>query len=311
MVGPRGVGGDARAPVFDIILLGELQCRKSPSWRGLTAPLKWTSCSDCLEVQMASRVRSLTPTLILLVVASTGITSARDLTPEERIRAQEAIERVSYSHQEGTIKPFEEAVPRAVFERKVGTMLEQSAALEAIWNTPVTAEALQHETERIARRTRMPERLRELYAALGNDAFLFQETVARAALVDRMARSFFAADQSIHARAHDRAEALRRDLLAGRIDPNSGHPDRSTGVLRRPTSNRAQSTDRSLGQPRQDPGSGSELSLEEFDERANRLSAHASEIGPLLEQEDAFSIDVVLERDQDMIRTATFRVPKE
>src|SRR5437899_292509 len=170
---------------------------------------------------MTSRVRRLTPTLMFLVVASTGITSARDLTLEERIQAQEAFERVYYSHQEGTTKPFEEAVPRAVLERKVRTMLEQSAALEAIWNRPVTAEALQRETERIAHGTRMAERLRELYAALGNDAFLFQETVARAALVERLARSSFAADQKIHARAHARAAALRRDLLAGRIDPNS------------------------------------------------------------------------------------------
>jgi len=207
---------------------------------GPPVPIAW-------RLQLTSRVRSLTPTLMFLVVASTGITSARDLTLEERIHAQEAVERVYYSHQEGTTRPFEEAVPRAVLERKVRTMLEQSSALEAIWNKPVTAEALQRETERIARGTRMPERLRELYAALGNDAFLFQETVARAALVDRLARSSFAADQKIHARASARAAALRRDLLAGRIDPNSAHPARSTAVIRRSTSNREPSTDRLLG----------------------------------------------------------------
>src|SRR6266849_5681129 len=47
--------------------------------------------------------------------------SARDLTFEERVKAQEAIERVYYSHQIGATKGFEEAVPRAVLEKKVRT----------------------------------------------------------------------------------------------------------------------------------------------------------------------------------------------
>ena len=81
------------------------------------------------------------------------ISHARDLTFAERVQAQEAIEGVYYSHQIGTTKPFEAAVPRAVLEQKVRKYLKQTAALKAYWNTPVTAETLEREAERMVRQT--------------------------------------------------------------------------------------------------------------------------------------------------------------
>src|SRR5262245_48050023 len=106
----------------------------------------------------------------------------RTLTFEDRVRAQEAIERIYYAHQIGATLPFEQAVPRAFLEEKVRTYLKLSLALETYWDTPVTAEALQAELERIAKNTRFPDRLIEIHEALGNDALLIQETVCRATL---------------------------------------------------------------------------------------------------------------------------------
>lgn len=63
---------------------------------------------------------------------------ARDVTFEERVRAQEAIERLYYSHQIGATRPFEEALPREILEQKVIDHLRMSRALEEIWRTPVT-----------------------------------------------------------------------------------------------------------------------------------------------------------------------------
>jgi hypothetical protein len=123
-----------------------------------------------------------------------ALANARDLTFKERVKAQEEIERVYYSHQIGTTKPFEEAVQHDVIEKKVLTYLEQSVVLEELWHTSVTAEMLQREMNRQARQTRMPERLRELYAALGDDPFLVAECLARSRLVDRLTRSFHSAD---------------------------------------------------------------------------------------------------------------------
>src|SRR5712671_641023 len=121
---------------------------------------------------------------------------ARDLTFEDRVNAQEAIERVYYSHQIGATKPFEEAVPRAVLEDRVRTYLKESVALETYWKTPITAQALTRELERMTRHTRLPDRLREIDSALGNDPQLLLECLARPALADRLARNFFAFDQT-------------------------------------------------------------------------------------------------------------------
>ena len=121
---------------------------------------------------------------LFLVLAP--VSYADGLTFEERVRAQEAIERVYYSHQIGATKPFEQAVPREVLERKVRLYLEQSAALEGYWQTPVTADGLLRELERMTAGTRLPERLGDLYAVLDHDPLLIQECLARPALVNRL-----------------------------------------------------------------------------------------------------------------------------
>src|SRR5262245_22215360 len=76
-------------------------------------------------------------------------TSGRELSYEERVRAQQAIEHVRYSHQIGATRPFEEAVPQAALERLVRTTLRRSAALERFWGRPIRGEDLDRETDRI------------------------------------------------------------------------------------------------------------------------------------------------------------------
>ena len=68
--------------------------------------------------------------ICLVAVCSLTVT-ARELTFEERVRAQEAIERVYYAHQVDTTVPFETAVPRNVLETKVRNYLSKSVALQA------------------------------------------------------------------------------------------------------------------------------------------------------------------------------------
>ena len=135
--------------------------------------------------------------LILLGLSCLGAASTappRDLSFEERVEAQRAIEKVYYAHQIDAALPFEQAVPRAVLEKKVRTSLKLSAALEELWHTPITRPMLEAELRRIVRGTQFPGRLEKLYAALGHDSFLIQETFARATLAGRLARSFFTAD---------------------------------------------------------------------------------------------------------------------
>jgi N-acetylneuraminic acid mutarotase len=127
------------------------------------------------------------------------VAAARDLTFEDRVKAQEAIERVYYSHQIGATKPFEAAVPRHILEEKVSTYLKKSLALARYWKTPVTTQMLALEVRRMARNSRLPDRLQEVFSSLGNDRQLVLECVARPALVDRLARKLFALDRTIQA----------------------------------------------------------------------------------------------------------------
>ena len=163
----------------------------------------------------------------LLLVCFSGVVAARELTFEDRVRAQEAIERVYYSHQIGATKPFTEAVPRDVLERKVRTYLKQSVALERFWFTPVTSEMLEREVERMVRQSRMPERLVELGQALGNDEFLIRECLARPVLVARLTHSFYGSDQRYHAERRSEIDALRSRLVVGTLDPSAADPRRT------------------------------------------------------------------------------------
>ena len=148
----------------------------------------------------------------------------RDLTFAERVEAQAAIERVSYAHQIGATVPFEKAVPRRVLEKKVETSLRESLLLERRWHEPVTAEALRRETERILSRTQAPERLREVFAALGDDPILIQECLARPALVDRLVRSFQAEEAASSASSGESAPETWDswwDRMAPTLDPRA------------------------------------------------------------------------------------------
>lgn len=137
--------------------------------------------------------------LAVAVLAVAGsAANARDLTLEQRVEAQEAIERVYAAHREGARRSFEEAAPRSLIEAKVRTHLKQSVALERFWHTPLTATMLDRELERMLRNTAMPDRLEQLFAALDHDPLLIREALVRPVLVKRLTRNFFDKDERFH-----------------------------------------------------------------------------------------------------------------
>jgi hypothetical protein len=125
---------------------------------------------------------------------------ARTLSLDERVAHQRAVEEVYWRHtiwpaENGRQKPsLDEVMPPEATRAKVLDTLRKSDALARLWNRPVAPEQLQAEMERMARETRQPETLRELFAALGDDPFVIAEVLARPALVDRLARTSFDAD---------------------------------------------------------------------------------------------------------------------
>jgi hypothetical protein len=121
-----------------------------------------------------------------------GKGSERTLTFAERIVYQRAIEEVYWRHR---IWPRERPDPKpsldgvmsqAQLERKVRDYLRKSQALENYWQQPITSEQLQAEINRMAKHTKRPEVLRELFQVLGNDPLVVAECLARPLLAGRL-----------------------------------------------------------------------------------------------------------------------------
>jgi N-acetylneuraminic acid mutarotase len=110
----------------------------------------------------------------------------------ERVAYQYAIEEVYWRHriwpkENPRPKPLLDAVmPPAQIEKQVEDYLRKSQALEHFWHMPITPEQLQAEMERMARDSKKPEVLRDIFAALGNDPFVIAECLARPILAERL-----------------------------------------------------------------------------------------------------------------------------
>ena len=144
-------------------------------------------------------------------------TQTKTLTFADRVAYQRAIEKVYWGHrtwpaQNGAEKPsLDKVMSQAQIEKKVENYLRNSQALENYWQKPITPEQLQTEMDRMARHSKQPEVLRELFAALGNDSYIIAECLARPALASRLARNLYAHDERFHGALKERAEA---DLAA-------------------------------------------------------------------------------------------------
>ena len=134
---------------------------------------------------------------------SRGATDAYDVTANvasqpralsfaERVAYQRAIEEVYWRHriwpkENPDPKPSLDAVmPQTQLEKKVTDYLRDSLVLEDRWQKPITAEQLQTEMDRMARDTKQPEVLRELFEALGTDPAVIAECLARPIFAERL-----------------------------------------------------------------------------------------------------------------------------
>jgi hypothetical protein len=127
----------------------------------------------------------------------------RTLTFAERVACQRAIEEVYWRHrtwpkENAREKPsLDRVMSAAQVEKKVEDYLLSSQALEDYCQRPIRAEQLQAEIERMAKHTKQPDVLRELFEALGNDPFTIAECLARPTLLERLVTNSRARDQRI------------------------------------------------------------------------------------------------------------------
>jgi N-acetylneuraminic acid mutarotase len=153
----------------------------------------------------------------------------RALTFKQRVAYQHAIEEVYWRHR---IWPRENSVPKpsldtvisqVQLEKKVEEYLRKSRALEDYYERPITAEQLQAEMDRMAKHTKQPDVLRELFEALGNDPFVIAECVARPAVAERLLTNWYEYDERIHGKLRQRAEAeLQAHSTVGQMKQLSG-----------------------------------------------------------------------------------------
>ncbi|HZS18893.1 MAG TPA: hypothetical protein VFA51_13275 [Candidatus Udaeobacter sp.] len=117
---------------------------------------------------------------------------SRTLTLADRVAYQRAIEEVYWRHR---IWPKENAGPKPLLDevmsqdqiqKKVEDYLSKSQVLENYWHRPISPDDLQTEMDRMAKDTKQPEVLGELFAALDNDPFVIAECLARPLLAKRM-----------------------------------------------------------------------------------------------------------------------------
>ena len=120
--------------------------------------------------------------------------TAAGLTFADRVATQRAIEEVYWRHriwptENSKPKPsLDEVMSTQQIEKEVEDYLRDTQALGDYWQRPITSDLLQAEMDRMARNTKQPEVLRELFEALGNDPFVIAECLARSVLTERLIR---------------------------------------------------------------------------------------------------------------------------
>jgi N-acetylneuraminic acid mutarotase len=199
--------------------------RRSPGEGGFFSP----RVVIALVISIATCSILTVPLLAFLHPQAPSNASQRTLSLEERVSYQRAIEDVYWRHrvwpkERKDPKPSLDAVmSQAQLEKKVTDYRRKSQALEDYWQRPITAGQLQAEIDRMAKHTRQPEVLSELFEALGNDPFVIAECLARPALADRLLTNWYAYDQRIHGELKQRAEAeLQAHPPVGQMKQLSG-----------------------------------------------------------------------------------------
>lgn len=148
-----------------------------------------------------------------------GKPSSATLTFAERLAYQWAIEEVRWGHRIWPKEnprpkpPLQAIISAREIEQKVKDYLRKSQLIANERGRPITASELQAEMGRMAKHTKQPDVLRELFAALGNDPFVIAECLARPIIAERLVGEFTSGAKHASFRAKSRNPAAR--LIGG------------------------------------------------------------------------------------------------
>ncbi|HEX6849787.1 MAG TPA: kelch repeat-containing protein [Candidatus Polarisedimenticolaceae bacterium] len=138
--------------------------------------------------------------MLISIAIAAAIAAAEGPSFETRVEAQRAIEEVYWRHRiwpaenSGPKPPLEGVLPAASLRERLLDGDRKVLVLERLFGRTIAAVEIQAEIGRIARSTQDPARLREILAALGNDADAFGDVVVRPLLADRLLRAYAASE---------------------------------------------------------------------------------------------------------------------
>lgn len=203
--------------------------------RPIAAPCVARRC-DVLSRRLSRPLRRLAIAFAVCAgSAQAGVGTSLSL--DDRIACQTALDEVRWSHtlwpevNPGPKPARAEVIPDASIRAKVLDQLRKEQALVGRYGERIDRAALQAELDRMARATRAPEQLRDLYAALDDDAQQVADCLALPTLVDRRLRARFEDDDAVHGEVRAAAKrALAADASTTAAAPNS-RPDEDTHIL--------------------------------------------------------------------------------
>ncbi len=257
-------------------------------------------------MSIQSRSACAYPLLVTLacLLLTTQAAFPRTLTFQERVSAQEALERISWSHRiwpaenAGPKPPLEQVMSATAIRAKVEDYLKKSEALERIWKRPVVGAQLQAEMERMARDTRRSDVLQEMFRALGNDPFLIAECLARPILVDRLIHSWYARDDRFHGRLRRRASSAVAEYGPSGLSKLQGVRSQEIIYQRKESS----------GSRSSEPADSMSLTEDEWNSLLR--SGAVERQGTLQESEDGFFISRIMDETADRLRVQRVTWPK-
>lgn len=241
-------------------------------------------------------------------------TTLTAITFEQRLEAQRSLEHVYDNHRiwpkenPGARPPLEVTLPEASLRAKVEDYLRKSDALERYWERPITAQQLQAEMDRMAKETKQPVFLRELFAALGNDPQLIAECLARPILADRFIHHMYSGDGRVHGVLKRQVEselAITNTLEAMRALSGSYSETIWKKTDNIPLYMMSMNIDGSIL-----------LDTQEWTDWTGRLQQYVPglqvmKISRLLEDEERYYVIVVLQKEDAFLRLATVEWKKQ
>lgn len=167
-------------------------------------------------------------------------TGTAKLDINARVDCEERIQRVHWEHRIHSADDDQRGFrfDRDTTRSRIYDQIKRARLLDAQWQHPLTAVAIQAEYARVERDSRDRATLHDMYEALGNDPVLIGECLLRPLLAERLSRQWYEADRAIHAQARETATAqyaravvdpkaatdgVHRRLTASQITPDDLH----------------------------------------------------------------------------------------